>query len=269
MKIRLLAILAGSAISFALPTFAQLKEVTDPQVRQQLDALAKSYDTAFNKQDVAGIMATFTPDAVETGPDGPATGTAELQARYTKLFEKWHPTDHLNTIEKVYQLGSDVYVVQRWSVEKYKGWVTLVEVPKGNQWLVQLVTFNISSQPAAATTPVETEVDPNVLKQIEALMQQLDQAIDNHDPAAVVACCAANAVMVHPFGTFVGHQEIEKCYAKVFQSWPNIGSQTDQIVHLYNFHSDVCGTISYTNNVGGGTRNVTFTHAEAILGRSR
>jgi hypothetical protein len=38
MKIRLLFALVGLAISFAVPTFAQLKEVVDPQIRQQIEA---------------------------------------------------------------------------------------------------------------------------------------------------------------------------------------------------------------------------------------
>jgi len=53
------------AISFALPTFAQQKETVDPEIRQQLDALAKKFDDASNKADAAALAALFTQDAVE------------------------------------------------------------------------------------------------------------------------------------------------------------------------------------------------------------
>ena len=41
MKIRSLIALVGLVIGFTVPTFAQEKETVDPQIRQQLDALAK------------------------------------------------------------------------------------------------------------------------------------------------------------------------------------------------------------------------------------
>jgi len=38
MKMRLLPALAGLAIGFALPTFAQQKDTVDPEIRQQIEA---------------------------------------------------------------------------------------------------------------------------------------------------------------------------------------------------------------------------------------
>ena len=48
MKIRLAVALAGLAISFALPIFAQQKESTPNEDRQWLDALVKKFDEAWN-----------------------------------------------------------------------------------------------------------------------------------------------------------------------------------------------------------------------------
>jgi hypothetical protein len=48
MKTRFLIALAGLAISFALPTFAQVKDTVDPKTAQQIRALAMKYDEAFN-----------------------------------------------------------------------------------------------------------------------------------------------------------------------------------------------------------------------------
>jgi hypothetical protein len=74
MKIRLVVALVGLAISFALPTFAQLKVVVDPQIRQQIEAGQRNYDVAFNKNDGAAIAALFTQDGIETGQNGSAYG---------------------------------------------------------------------------------------------------------------------------------------------------------------------------------------------------
>jgi hypothetical protein len=48
MKIRLLLALVGLATSFALPTFAQQTNTQDPQLRQELLALAKKFEEAWD-----------------------------------------------------------------------------------------------------------------------------------------------------------------------------------------------------------------------------
>jgi ketosteroid isomerase-like protein len=142
MKTRLLGPLVGLAVSFALPSFAQLKEVTDPAVRAKIEAATKAYDVAFNKEDAAGIVATFANDVIETGPYGPAYGKEAVQARYADVAAKYHPTGHVNTIEKMYMLGDNVVVIQRWKVATHNGWVTIVFVPKGDDHVLQLATWN-------------------------------------------------------------------------------------------------------------------------------
>jgi ketosteroid isomerase-like protein len=79
MKTRLLGALAGLAISFALPTYAQEKEPVDPQIRQQLEALSKKFDEASNKADAVALAALFTQDAVEVAPEGPVYGREALE----------------------------------------------------------------------------------------------------------------------------------------------------------------------------------------------
>src|SRR4029077_18287850 len=96
----------------------------------------------------------------------------------------------------------------------------------------------------------QNEVTTEIRQQIEALNQKLDEAINNHDPAGCAACCIATGVVVTPVGPFVGQQEIEKCYAGVFQRFGTLSHQVDKIAHLYNFYSDLCGFTTYSNNVG-------------------
>ena len=150
MKIRLAA-LVGLAVGFVLPAFAQQKEI-DPQIKQAVEAHNKAYDKAFNKNDAAGIVALFAPDVIEVGPDGVLTGKEAVQARYAKLFEKWHPTDHVNTLISITPVGDEIAFINKWTVEKYAGYVTIIMEHQGDQWLDHIATFNITPPPAASTT---------------------------------------------------------------------------------------------------------------------
>jgi hypothetical protein len=53
----------------------------------------------------------------------------------------------------MYMLGNEAYVIVNWSVGEYKGYVTKIMVPKGNDWLVQLATFGVIPPPAATASP--------------------------------------------------------------------------------------------------------------------
>ena len=152
MKIRSVVALVGLAISFAVPAFAQEKETVDPQIRRQLDALAKKFDEASNKADAAALAALFTQDAVEVGPDGQVYGRQALEKRYSDMFQKWHPTDHLNTIERVYMLGKDTCMIIKWSWGGLKGYVTTINVHEGDNWLFRIATVNVTPPPAATGT---------------------------------------------------------------------------------------------------------------------
>jgi hypothetical protein len=51
------------AISFIVPTLAQQKGTVDPQIDQQIRALAQKYGEAINKHDPAAVAALNTQDA--------------------------------------------------------------------------------------------------------------------------------------------------------------------------------------------------------------
>ena len=63
MKIRLVVALAGFAIGFALPAFAQQKDTVDPQTAQQIRALRIKFDEAFNRNDAAAVAALYTEES--------------------------------------------------------------------------------------------------------------------------------------------------------------------------------------------------------------
>jgi hypothetical protein len=81
MKTRLVVPLVGLAISFAFPTYAQQKDVADPQTTQKILAICKAIDEAVNNNDPAARAAPFTRDAVFVTPDGqPITGRQAIHS---------------------------------------------------------------------------------------------------------------------------------------------------------------------------------------------
>jgi hypothetical protein len=59
------------AISFALPTYAQEKDVADPQTIQKILAIGKADEEAHNNHDAAAKAALYTLDAVFVTDSGP------------------------------------------------------------------------------------------------------------------------------------------------------------------------------------------------------
>jgi len=79
MKIRLAVALLGLAFGFAVPAFAQQKDAVDPQVADQLSALSKKTDEAFNSGDAVALGALYTEDAVLVNDTGPIYGREAIE----------------------------------------------------------------------------------------------------------------------------------------------------------------------------------------------
>jgi ketosteroid isomerase-like protein len=90
MKARLLFALLGLAISFALPTYAQQRDLADPQTTQKILAIIKAHEEAENNYDGAAIATLFTRDAVYVTPEGPIVGRQAIQKWYTDLYQWLH-----------------------------------------------------------------------------------------------------------------------------------------------------------------------------------
>ena len=88
MKKRLVVPLVGLAISFALPTYAQQKDLADPQTIQKLLAIVKADEEAENNHDAAAKAALFTRDAVFLTPAGPIIGRQAIQKWYTEAWQQ-------------------------------------------------------------------------------------------------------------------------------------------------------------------------------------
>ena len=146
MKMRLLGVLVGGlAISFAVPALAQEKNTVDLEVGEQIEALIRKYDEAFNQNDAEAVADFFTADAVEAGPEEVASGKQEIEDRYKVLFES-HPTDHASKLDQVYAIGNRVCAIAEWSVMQKKhasqpmllkeGYVVTINVREGDVWKI-------------------------------------------------------------------------------------------------------------------------------------
>src|ERR1700745_1300014 len=95
MKTRLVFALAGLAISFALPTFAQQANKPDPQLRQKLVAAIKKHTDALDKNDAAAVAANFTEDGILVTPDGPIFGRESTGKYNVGLFKQIQLSNNL------------------------------------------------------------------------------------------------------------------------------------------------------------------------------
>src|SRR5262249_7121112 len=157
MKTRLLGVLVGLAISFALPTFAQEKETVDPQIIQKLyDTISKKWNEAYNNHDAAAIGALYTEDAVHVTPDGFVYGRKAIENSLADVFKSWQPKNHTSTIDpqSVRMLGPDILTRSgQWSETgkgkngediPIKGYWSEIDTREGDGWKICALTGNIT-----------------------------------------------------------------------------------------------------------------------------
>jgi uncharacterized protein (TIGR02246 family) len=162
MKIRLIAALIGSAISFALPTIAQQTNTPDPQLREQLVALTKKFDEAWNNNDASALAALYTEDAVEVTDQGPIYGREAIVKHWTDVFKQVHFSNHLLNIDQnsPHAIGTDgnvvwengemslTYQVKDGNPVEIKGYHSSIAVREAGLWKKRLITWNITPAPA-------------------------------------------------------------------------------------------------------------------------
>jgi ketosteroid isomerase-like protein len=171
MKIRLFA-LAGLAISFALPTFAQEKKPTlSEQDRQQIGVLGKKYDEADNNNDAAALAALFTEDAVIVTDTGPIYGWQAIEKWYADDLQKWHHSNHLikadqNSPHSLGTAGNEAWENGEWSVTiqgrsggpiQLKGYWSVIDSREGDNWKIRMLTWNTTPAPPAPVASAETK----------------------------------------------------------------------------------------------------------------
>jgi hypothetical protein len=114
MKVRLLLAIAGLAVGFFVPTFAQEKDAVDPEVRQQIEAAHTKFEEAYNKHDAAAIAALYTQDAVQFwsgwSADALASGQQPIEKRYASVFAS-SPGEFVGQLVQVYAIGNEMSVI--------------------------------------------------------------------------------------------------------------------------------------------------------------
>ena len=103
-----------------MPTFAQQTNAPDPQIVEQLDALGQKYDEAFNNNDAATLVATFTEDAVLVNGTGPVYGREAIELYYADLFHKIHFSNQMTESDQycphiIGTAGNEVWSDGEWS----------------------------------------------------------------------------------------------------------------------------------------------------------
>ena len=165
MKIRLLFALAGLAISFALPIFAQQTNTPDPQLRQRYIALVKKYDDALNKNDAAAVAAFFTEDGVYMSDRGPVVGREAIEKWHADLFKQLHLSNSLITVDEdsphmIGTASNELWATGVWSatiqgqnfgpIQIKTYWSVIRE---GDDWNIRMLSPVPAATPSPATTP--------------------------------------------------------------------------------------------------------------------
>ena len=116
MKIPLVLALAGLAISFAAPAFAQQKNTVDPKIAQQIRALEMKYDEALNRSDPGALAALYTEDAVRVTVHGTFSGRQAIAKDYAeRAFQRYQSNNHVLKVDRVNAVGKNVRVSGKWT----------------------------------------------------------------------------------------------------------------------------------------------------------
>jgi uncharacterized protein (TIGR02246 family) len=176
MKMRLLLTLAGLAISFVLPTFAQQKDTADPRIAQQRDLIGDSkaigefgdlhreLDEAYDKNDAAAVAALFTEDGLFVTPYEMFSGRQQIESRHADMFQRSPTIDfncsrerrHLDAIDNaVWSAGQWACTSQSPTGPVFAvGCWTAIYVREGDAWKFRMLTLSERPRPAP---PAETK----------------------------------------------------------------------------------------------------------------
>jgi hypothetical protein len=152
MKMRLLFTLAALAIGVAMPALAQEKNTidpelrsADPEIRQQIEAVTKRREEAYNKHDAAAWSAFYTQDAIDVWtwqPDSTAVGLPAIVKRYEAEFASYPAPQSLKII-RVYAIGNEICAVMEYKHHMHaKGHALVIYVRDADDWKVRLSYVN-------------------------------------------------------------------------------------------------------------------------------
>ncbi|MGA8658836.1 MAG: nuclear transport factor 2 family protein [Chthoniobacterales bacterium] len=139
MKRLLVLALAGLTIGFVVPALAQEKDTVSPEIRQQIEAVLKKLEEAYNRYDAAAFAAGFTEYAVELSLGGMARGRQEIEERYAADLAS-HPTKQSFKLVQVCAVGDAVCAI--WEYLHFntqtKGHCATIYVREGDTWKIRM-----------------------------------------------------------------------------------------------------------------------------------
>ena len=179
MKTHLVVPLVGLVIAFILTTYAQEKDLADPQTTQKILALGKANDEAHMNNDATAVATLFTRDAVlvPTYDSGPITGRPAIQKYYTDLYQWWHPKNCITKVDEnaahlIGTAGNELWATGEWNETgqgkngeplPIKGHWACIYVREGDDWKIRvslsnmtpdsIILINRSFAPQPAATP--------------------------------------------------------------------------------------------------------------------
>ena len=164
MKTRLF-VLAGVAIGFAIPAFAQQKDAPDPQTFALLDAHGMKYSEAYNNNDAAALAALYTEDAVFITDSGPVYGRQAIGKWFADNFKAVHPKSYsweeapnspriIGTAANIgYFAPTIIRSEGEWSVTLQgkngeaipaKGYSSVIYAREGDDWKILVDAWNVT-----------------------------------------------------------------------------------------------------------------------------
>ena len=127
MKIPSLIALAGLALGFTAPAFAQQKDAPDPALVKAAAHSCQVYDAVYNNNDPEALANLFTEDAVLVTDSGIFHGRDEILKFQKDVFKDCHFSDHkgLADLASIHPIGADgkqFWATGTWSQKlAYKG----------------------------------------------------------------------------------------------------------------------------------------------------
>ena len=270
MKIRLLLTFVGLASGLALPTFAQQANAPDPQLREQLAALVKKIDPAYNSNDASALAPFYTEDAVLVAPEGPVYGREAIEKFWVDLFQKVRFSNHLMTLDQysphiIGISGNEVWAVGGFSqttegLNLGNGYWSGIVVREGDALKFKL--FAITPGPPyehAQTNALPTfaqeknTIDPQVRRQIEAVEMKFQEAFNNRDTATIGTLQTEDIIEVRSWpkayngGLASGREALKTRFEADFATNP--GKMVNKLVQLYPIGNALCEITD--SDVGG------------------
>jgi len=256
MKTHLVVPLVGLVIAFILTTYAQEKDLADPQTTQKILALCKANDEAHMNNDATAAATLFTRDAVlvTTDDSGPITGRQAIQKYYTDLYQWWHPKNCITKVDEnaahlIGTAGNELWATGEWNETgqgkngeplPIKGHWACVYFREGDDWKIRVaawytnpesvILINKTFAPQSAATPSPSFAlptyaqekdlaDPQTTQKLLAMGKPSEEAHNNRDAAAAAAIFSRDAVFWTPEGFIIGRQAIQKWYTDLWQFW--------------------------------------------------